>query len=129
MPASSRRQSSPRRGEALHRKVDGAADRGPPHKRPGCGEDRRGDDAGVLLVVDHRPIGDHQLLAGAGPFDEAYRDGAVGPAADRGEDARIGQGRGIALALQLELALVDAARHVGGEDEQQVRILGASAQA
>jgi hypothetical protein len=48
-------------------------------------------------------------------------------AGDRGEDPRIGQGRGIAFALQLELAFVDAARHVGGQHEQQVGILGSHA--
>ena len=112
-----------RGGEALHREVDGAADRGPSRKGAGCGEDRRRETARILVVMNHRPVGDDHLLACPGPFDKAHRDHAGGAAADRREDPRIGQRRGVALALQLELALVDAARHVGGEDEQEIGVL------
>ena len=44
--------------------------------------------------------------------------------ADGLEHPLVGDRRGVALALQLELGLVDAARHVGGEHQQQVDRLG-----
>ena len=36
------------------------------------------------------------------------------------EHARIGQRRGVALALQIEFGVVDAARDIGGEDHLEV---------
>ncbi len=44
--------------------------------------------------------------------------------ADGLEHALVGDRGGVALALELELGLVDAARHVGGEHQQQVDRLG-----
>ena len=51
-------------------------------------------------------------------------DAAVMAGADGVEHARIGNGRGIAFALQLEFRVVDAARHVGGEHQQQIDVVG-----
>src|SRR5262249_6123583 len=56
----------------------------------------------------------------ARPFDEAHRDRTVRSAMDRRQDARIGQRRRVALALQLELPVIDAARNIGGEDNLEV---------
>ena len=38
------------------------------------------------------------------------------------EHARVGDGRGVAFALQLEFGVVDAARHVGCEHEEKVHL-------
>ena len=113
--------------KALHRKIDRAADRGAPDERARRCEDRRRKPTGILLVADHRPVGDDVLLPGARPLDKADRDCAGSPAADRREHARVGQCGRVALALQCELALVDAARHIGGEHEQQIGGLRAHA--
>jgi hypothetical protein len=61
---------------------------------------------------------------GAGPFEEAHRDPAQGAGPDRPHHARVAEGGGIALALQGELAFVDAARHVGRQDQLEVHFLG-----
>jgi hypothetical protein len=42
------------------------------------------------------------------------------PTMDGSQDARIGQCRGVAFALQLELCVVDATGNVGGEDDLKV---------
>ena len=39
---------------------------------------------------------------------------------DTRKAARVGHRRGVALALQAKLVLIDAARNVGGEDELEV---------
>jgi hypothetical protein len=75
-------------------------------------------------VADRRPVDHHPLRADARPFDEADRDAAGAAGADGVEHARIGDRRRVALALQLELGPVDAARHVGRERQQQIDRLG-----
>jgi hypothetical protein len=48
-------------------------------------------------------------------------------AGDRTQYARIGHCLGVALALQVEFLLVDAARYVGGEHQQQIDGFGPGA--
>ena len=55
------------------------------------------------------------------------RDLAVRAGADGVEHPRVGDRGGVALALQLELLMVDAARDVGGEHQQQIDRLRARA--
>ncbi len=62
------------------------------------------------------------LRANAGPFDECHADAAGAAGADGVEHARIGDRRGIALALQLEFRGIDAARNVGGQHQQEIDI-------
>ncbi len=71
-----------------------------------------------------RPVDHHALRADARPLDEGHADAPVMAGADGVEHARIGNGGGIAVALQLEFRVVDAARHVGGEHQQQVDVIG-----
>ena len=74
-------------------------------------------------VADLRPV-DHDVLgAGAGPLDECHADVAVAARADGIEHARIGDRCGIAVALQLEFGVVDAARYVGGEHQQEIDVV------
>ena len=120
-----RRLASERRaGELRHREIDAAADRG------AIGEGaRRFDDLGgeILcrrLVVDDGPVDDDLLRADARPFDEGHRDLAERAGADRLDDARIDDGRGIAVALQLEFRGVDAARYVGRQHQKKIDLLG-----
>ena len=97
-----------------------AADRGAAEERARRGEDRRGDTAGVLLVADHGPVDDDLLVVVARPFDKGDGDRGAWGRRDRLQHARIGQRRGVAFALQIEFAVVDAARHVGGEDHLEI---------
>ncbi len=79
--------------------------------------------AGGGGAVDHGPV-DHQLLrAEARPLDEAERDALVRAGLDRVDHARVGDRRRIAFALQLEFRVIDAARDVGGEHQQEVDLL------
>ena len=70
------------------------------------------------------PVDHHVLRADARPFDEGQADAAVAARADRLEHARIGDGGGIAVALQLEFCGIDAARHVGGQHQKQIDVVG-----
>ena len=85
-----------------------------PNLRAGCG------------AVDLGPVDDELLRADARPFDETDRDLLVRPRLDGIEHLRIGDRRRIAFALQQELGMVDAARHVRGEHQQQIDLLGGS---
>jgi hypothetical protein len=53
------------------------------------GKDRCGDDTGVLLVADRRPVDDDPLLLFARPFDKADADRPARPAMNGIQDARI----------------------------------------
>jgi hypothetical protein len=48
----------------------------------------------------------------------------VAPADDRPQHARVGHCRRVAFALQVEFSVIDAARHIGREHEQEVDRLG-----
>ena len=105
-------------------KLDAAADRGAVGERARHFQQLVAELARGRGAVDHRPV-DHELLrAEARPFDEADRDLLVRSGPDRIEHLRVGDRRGVAFALQLELRMVDAARHVGGQHQQQVDLLG-----
>ncbi len=104
--------------------LDAAADRGAVGERARRFQQLVAELARRAGAVDHGPV-DHDLLrADAGPFDEADRDLPVRPGADRVEHPRVGDRRRVALALQQEFGMVDAARHVGGQHQQQVDLLG-----
>ena len=68
------------------------------------------------MTIFCAPTPDHSTMTDG---DLAERAGA-----DRLDDPRIHDGCRIAVALQLEFRRVDAARHVGGEDEKQIDLLG-----
>ena len=46
------------------------------------------------------------------------------PDGDRLQHPLVGDRGGVAFALKLELGLIDAARHVGGEHQQQIDLFG-----
>ena len=111
--------------ELRHREVDAAADRG------AVGERARRFQQLVAELARRAlrpPITVQSITTfcalDARPFDEADGDAPVAARADRVEHARVGDRGGIALALQLEFRLVDAARDVGGEHQQQIDRLG-----
>ena len=64
------------------------------------------------------------LRADARPLDECQSDAAIMAGPDRVEHARIGDGGGVAVALQLEFCVVDAARYVGGQHQKQIDVVG-----
>src|SRR5208282_3078557 len=117
---------------AVARDVDGAASgfigraRELPHGELDCAADRRAIRersrrlqqavAKTLRrfgIADGRPVDEHPLRADARPLDERQSDTAVAARPNGIEDARIGDGGRIALALQLEFGAVGAARDVG----------------
>jgi hypothetical protein len=100
--------------------IDAGADRSAAGKRARRRNQLRRELGGGFAVPDDRPIHHHDLLVGTGPFDEAQRDGAMGPGLDGGQDARIRHRRGIAFALQTEFPGVDAARNVGRKHERDI---------
>ena len=75
-------------------------------------------------VTQRRPVDQHPLRADARPLDVGHADAAVMARANGIEHARVGDGGGVAFALQLEFRIVDAARHVGCEHEEKVHLVG-----
>src|SRR5205823_13263400 len=75
-------------------------------------------------TVEDAPV-DHELLcAKARPLDKAQRDTLMRTGLD-GIDHLASRNCGrIAFALKQEFRVVDAARHVGSEDQQQIHFLG-----
>ena len=114
-------------GDALQLRggeLDAAADRGAVGERAGQFQQLVAEFARRCRAVDHGPV-DHELLrAETRPFDKADRNALMRAGADRVEHLRIGDRRGITLALQQEFRMIDAARDIGGQDEQQVDLLG-----
>ena len=112
-----------------------AASRAKANSMPPLIEVRPANDRGLLdqlvaellcrrAVADLGPVDHHVLRADARPLDEGRADASIMAGADGVEHARIGNGGGIAFALQLEFRVVNAARHVGGEHQQQVDVVG-----
>ena len=60
-------------------------------------------------VANLGPVDHHVLGTDARPLDKCQSDAAIAAGPDGIEDARIGNGGGVAVALQLELCVVDAA--------------------
>ncbi len=104
--------------------IERGADGGAADESARRGEQRCREGGGALAVADHRPIGDHLLLLRPRPFDEADGDRAELAGGDGVQHARIGDGGGIALALQLELVVIDAARHIRREHQRDIDLLG-----
>src|SRR5215813_12768275 len=115
-----------RAGELRQGKIDSAADRGSVPEGAWCLDDLCGKILGSGLVANDGPVDDDLLLLGARPFHECDRDLAYCSGADRLNDAWIGDGRRIAVALQLEVRRGDAARNIGGENEEQVDFLAST---
>src|SRR6266849_2231150 len=69
----------------------------------------RNERGAASLVAHHRPVDDDVLVGRPRPFDKGHRDPVVPAADNRAQHARIGDRRGIPLALQVEFSLVDAA--------------------
>ena len=106
--------------EQLHRIVDGAGDRGAAVRLDRHFRELAGEGVGRGRVLDQRPADQRELQAGGRPLDVAERDAAVVPRLDRLDDARIGQGLDIALALETRFVRVDRARDVDREDELEI---------
>jgi hypothetical protein len=77
-----------------------------------------GEHACRHVVADDGPIDQHILFIG--PLDERHGDTAMLPGLHRSQDPHIQHRGGIAIALQGKTAIIDAARHIGREHEQQV---------
>ena len=119
-----RRASQWRARELRGREIDAAADRGTVGEGARCLDDHVAQFARRRRAVDRGPV-DHDLLRPESrPFDEADRDLSMRPGLDGIEHLRIGDRRRIAVALQQELGMIDAARDVGCEHEQKIDRLG-----
>ncbi len=106
------------------RELDPAADRSAVGERSGQFQELVAEFTGRAGTVDDGPI-DHKLLrAEARPFDEAERNALLRTGFDRVHHLRIGDRRRIAFALQQEFRMIDAARNVGRQREQEVDLLG-----
>lgn len=74
----------------------------------------------ALAPVNHGPV-DHDLLTVAARlFHKQDRDVAVVAGADGLRDLVVGDCRGVAMALQLKFLLIDAARYVCRQHQQQI---------
>lgn len=89
-------------------------------------EDPLGVGLGAGLVVDAAPVDDRARRAGSAPLDKGHGDGAMTAAGDGLQDTRVGDGVGVAFALETELLRIDAARGVDAQDEQEVHGLSRS---
>ena len=123
-----RRRLERRLFDLRRRELDAAADGGTIRE----GSRRLGqliaETARRVGAVDDRPV-DHELLrAEAGPFDEAQGDLLVRTGFDGVEHAGIGNRGRIAVALEQEFLLIDAARDVDRQDQQKVDRLGGARQ-
>ncbi len=112
------------RASCVDGKIDGAADRGAVGKRTRQFEQLVAKRLGGLGTVDDGPVDHHLLVANSGPFLEQHADAAIKAGADRLEHTRIGDRHGIAVALQLEFGLIDAARYIRRQHQQQIDRLG-----
>ena len=119
-----REPSNGARSSWAARELDAAADRGAVGKGAGQFEQLISEFARGAGAVDHGPIDDKLLRAEARPFDEADRDALMRAGFDRLHHQRIGDRRRVALPLQQEFRMVDAARHVGGQYQQEVDVFG-----
>jgi hypothetical protein len=123
-----RRPAVTRLAQTFPAEIERSADRGTTDEGAWRVVQRGGESGGALAVTDHRPVDHHLLLIRTRPFDEADGDRAIFAGGDGLQHARIGHGRGIAVALQLELVVIDAARHVGGQNQRQINVFGARAE-
>jgi hypothetical protein len=111
----------------LHGEIDRGADRGATKKRARRRQHGGRDNAGALLVSNDGPVDDHILLGCASPLDKDNSDRMIGCAGDRAQHPRIRHRRDVALELEIEFAVIDAARHIGREYQQEVDFLGTRA--
>ena len=102
------------------RELDAAADRGAVGKGAGQFEQLVSEFARGAGAVDHGPVDDELLRAEARPLDEADGDALMRAGFDGLHHQRIGDRRRVALPLQQEFRMVDAARHVGGQHQEEV---------
>src|SRR5262249_56330766 len=67
-------------------------------------------------------VGGGGVVGVAGAFEKAECDAPVWAGGHRRDDTWVGEGLGVALALQPELLLVHAARHVRGEHQKEIGV-------
>jgi hypothetical protein len=77
----------------------------------------------IVFTGNRYPIDDNILLVLSRPLEEGQGDPASGTGGHRPNNTWISYGVGVAIALQLEFLVIDTARDVSGEDEQQVYVL------
>ena len=93
------------RASRTPRIIDGAADRRAAAEQLARRRvDRCGEGFGARLVLDQRPIGDHDVQQRSGPLKHGDGDRLRGQRADRVQHLRIAERRRIALLLQFEAA-------------------------
>ena len=113
-----------RSGDLGGREVDGGTDGSAIEERSRGFDDQISEAGRSSRAIEDAPIDYELLLEGAGPIDEADRNLLVGTGFDGVEHPGIGYRRRIALTLELELRLIHAARHIHGQYEKQVDLLG-----
>ena len=93
--------------------------------------ERVGEAMGARGIFEQRPVEHGALVVVARPFDIGERDAPEHAALDRLDHVRMPQRRDVALALQLRLDGVDAARDVDREHQLQIdgEVLGSGGQA
>src|SRR5712671_1543114 len=117
---------APRRAEGILRQqqagiIDRAADRGAAAEqlaRRGFNRDREGFRR--RFVPDQHPGDDLDLQPRAGPLEHRHRNRLGQAGADRLQHPRIAEGGDVALLLQLEAMLVDAARGIDREHQREI---------
>ena len=107
--------------------VDAGADRGAAPERARRGHQLVGEGLRRGLVADHAPVEHGAHLEAGGELDIGDGDRADVAVLDRLDHLARGEGGGIALLLQLELRIVDAARDVGDQDQRQIDAVAARA--
>ena len=117
------RRGEPALGQKLDTAIDPGADRGAPPEGAWRGGQPGGKGLGGRLVADHRPVNDGLHFEAAGELHIGDADRTGRTALDGAEYDLAGEGGRITLFLQGELAVVDAARHVGDQDERHVHVL------
>ena len=93
--------------------------------------ERVGETVGACRILEQGPVEHGALVMVACPFDIGDRNAPEHAALDRLDHVRMPERRDVALALQLCLDLIDAARDVDREHQLQIdrEILGRGGQA
>ncbi len=106
--------------EQVHPFVDPAADGRAAIEAARGGAQGVGEGGRRGVVADDRPVQHRMDLVVSGELDIRDRDAPVRPAANAGEHARVGERSGVALFLDLEFGVVDAAGDVRDEHERHI---------
>ena len=99
---------------------NGTADRVGPERKARSGEQRLGEGTSTLCAVNNSPRDNDFLRVGTPPLHISDGNAPEIASGNCVQNVRMGDGRGIALALEQDLRVVDRARCVGQEYEFEV---------